>query len=600
MMRAWRVAISLLAVGSPLGAWMAVDAAGGAPLTPQVDVAVVDTPIRYSSPAFADLNGDGYDEIVVGTTGGQLLALEVRDGGFPTAPILWETDLGSSLGSSPAIGDVDGDGDLEIAIGVGYNPLDEPGRIVLVSHTGQDLWSVTTLDRNCGPDGIPDGVFGTPVLADINGDGYLEVIVTGFDEELYVIDHNGNGLPGWPKYLRDNTWGSPVVADLNDDGVLEIVVGTYFHEEPCQDHSCGRLFVFDPAGNDLPGWPKVLPFHVDSSPAVGDIDGDGSLEIVVGTGRVNDPVLMDRARHVYAFEADGRNVQGWPVSVAGYVFGSPALSDVDDDGDLEIFVGDSEGYLYAWHHDGTLLPGWPVTPLNQNGNPQELSSSPIVGDFDGDHQSEVMIPVGWDIVGFNVNGTPMSYRLSTQYSIAGTPAIGDPDHDGELEATIGGSRISDPAHGALYFWELSQSLDGAEMAWPVWRRSTVRDAYHPRPAALEVSPGLFFVMREPGDSTVMRKTLIISNGGDGVLNWSAEAALPVVSLDVVSGTVGLTAQAVTVEIDGGGYVTGTYSLGEITITGTAGSGPAKDSPVTIPITLYVGPIQRLFVPLIYH
>jgi hypothetical protein len=386
---------------------------------------------------FADLNADGLDEIIVGTTGGHLAALEYAGAGFPPSPVLWDTDLGASLGSSPAVGDVDGDGDLEVAIGVGYSPTSQPGAIVLLDHAGNVLWRVTTKDCNGGADGVPDGVFGSPALADISGDGFLEVIVAGFDEELYVLDRNGNHLSGWPKHLADSTWASPAVADLDRNGDLDVIVGAYYHDPPCPDRSCGMLFAFRPDGSDLPGWPRFLDFHVDSSPAVGDIDMDDELEVVVGTGQVNNASRMARARWVYAFEASGLPVAGWPRATAGYVFSSPSLADVDGNGTLEIFVGDSEGYLYGWRHDGTSLPGWPVVPINQNGNPQKLGASPVVGDFDGDASFEVMIPVGWDIDGFNVDGTRMGYRLSTLYSIAGSPAVGDLDHDGQLEACIG-------------------------------------------------------------------------------------------------------------------------------------------------------------------
>jgi len=560
---------------------------------------LLDAPIRYSSPVFADLNGDGYDEIIVGTKGGHLVALKYSNTGFPPQPILWDVDLGASLGSSPAVADIDSDGDLEIAIGVGYNPTSEPGGIALIDHTGSVLWWVTTKDRNGGLDGIPDGVFGTPALADINGDGYLEVIVAGFDEELYVIDHNGNLLSGWPKHLLDNTWGSPAVADLDQDGDLEIIVGAYHHLSPCPDKSCGMLHVFRPDGSNLPGWPKVLDFHVDSSPAVGDIDNDGHLEIVVGTGRVTNPDVMYRARWVYAFEADGQNVAGWPKATQGYVFSSPSLADVDGDGDLEIFVGDSEGYLYAWHYDGAPLAGWPVTPLNQNGNPQELSSSPIIGDFDGDQQPEVMIPVGWDIVGFNMDGSDMAYRLTTDYSIAGTPAIGDPDHDGYLEACIGGSRISDPARGYVYVWELNHPVDNGSMAWPMWRARARRNGWNARPLSLEASPSSLALIQQYGVTGVVRRNIQLANGGDGVLDWTAQPWGQGVSVSPQSGALPTEGQTtIAVEIDVGDHPIGTYELGGITLAGTGYGEPAIGSPRTIPITLHVvETVYRSFLPL---
>ena len=572
----------------------------GAPAEPPEDTAVLGTPIRYSSPMFADLNDDGRDEIIVGTKGGHLVALEYSGAGFHPHPVLWDTDLGASLGSSPAIADVDGDGDMEIAIGVGYNPTKQPGGIVLLDHAGNVLWRVTTKDRNGGPDGVPDGVFGSPALADVNDDGYLEVIVAGFDEELYVIDRYGNHLSGWPKHLRDNTWASPAVADLDHNGDLEVVVGAYYHDPPCPDKNCGMLFAFRPDGSDLPGWPKFLDFHIDSSPAIGDIDLDGEMEIVVGTGQVNDPSRMDRARKVYAFEVDGQPVAGWPRSTAGYVYSSPSLADVDGDGNLEVFVGDSEGYLYGWHHDGTSLPGWPVVPINQNGNPQKLGSSPVAGDFDGDELFEVMIPVGWDIVGFNLDGTDMDYRLTSEYSIAGTPIIGDLDHDGHLEACIGGSKVSDPTRGYVYLWELGQPASSVDVDWPSWRARTRRNgSNNSKPSSLEVTPGSLAFMREVGAGGVIQRSLLVRNGGPGVLHWTAEASDQVVSVHPSAGTAKSDLETIAVDIDVGGLPVGAYELGEVTLTGSAYGHAVQSSPTTFPVILYVvEDVHRTFLPLV--
>jgi hypothetical protein len=573
----------------------------GAPAEPPEYTAVLGAPIRYSSPVFADLNDDDRDEIILGTTGGHLAALEYSSGGFPPDPILWDTDLGASLGSSPAVADIDCDGDLEIAIGVGYHPRGQTGGIVLLDHTGNVLWRVTTQDRHEGPDGVPDGVFGTPNLADVNGDGYKEIVVAGFDEELYVLDRWGNHVPGWPKHLRDSTWGSPAVADLDRDGDLEVIVGAYYHDPPCPDKSCGVLFAFRPDGSHLPGWPKVLDFHIDSSPAVGDIDLDGEVEIIIGTGQVNSASRMNRARWVYAFEADGTPLAGWPQSTAGYVYASPSIADVDGDGNLEVFVGDSEGFLYGWHHDGTALPGWPVTPTNQNGNPQKIGSSPVVGDFDGDEAFEVMVPVGWDIVGFNVDGSDMSYRLSTLYSIAGTPAIGDPDHDGQLEASIGGSWISDPTRGYVYVWELGHSARGVDVDWPMWRARPIRDGFNSsRPSSLDVTPESLGSMRGTEDAgTVVERSLWVRNGGPGVLHWTAVATHGDVSAGPGSGTATSDPETITVSIDVGGLGVGAHDLGGITLTGSAYGRAAQDSPTTIPITVHVlEDVESAYVPMV--
>ena len=104
----------------------------------------------------------------------------------------------------------------------------------------------------------------------------------------------------------------------------------------------------------LPGWPQTTGSYVTSSPALGDLDGDGDgdLEVVVGSwdGKV------------YAWHHDGAPVAGWPQTAGSWVESSPALGDLDGDGTLEVVVGSWDCNVYAWTCDTTtddLLP-WPM------------------------------------------------------------------------------------------------------------------------------------------------------------------------------------------------------------------------------------------------
>jgi hypothetical protein len=77
-----------------------------------------------------------------------------------------------------------------------------------------------------------------------------------------------------------------------------------------------------------------------SSPAIGDLDGDGDLEVAIGSDDAN----------VYAWHADGTVLTGWPKKTNLSVKGSPALANLDDDSQLEVVVGDFSGRLYIWNY----------------------------------------------------------------------------------------------------------------------------------------------------------------------------------------------------------------------------------------------------------
>jgi hypothetical protein len=90
-------------------------------------------------------------------------------------------------------------------------------------------------------------------------------------------------------------------------------------------------------------------------PAIGDFDGDGQPDIVVGS---SDGLF-------YAFNLGGVILPGFPVSSGGAAIqGSPALADLDGDGKLEAIVGATDGKVYAWHGNGAAVAGWPRALVN--------------------------------------------------------------------------------------------------------------------------------------------------------------------------------------------------------------------------------------------
>jgi hypothetical protein len=125
--------------------------------------------------------------------------------------------------SSPAVGDVDGDGELEVAIRSDSSCC----WLFEADGTVMDGWPRTVVSSGDFPP--------SSVLADIVGDGCLEVILVGKTGVVLVTDYLGNTLPGWPRDLGDNTSASPAVADVDDDPEMEIIIG-------CDS---GKLYAFD-------------------------------------------------------------------------------------------------------------------------------------------------------------------------------------------------------------------------------------------------------------------------------------------------------------------------------------------------------------------
>jgi hypothetical protein len=318
------------------------------------------------------------------------------------------------------------------------------------------------------------------------------------ERRTVLLEADPDRLSGFPKSLGSSAESSPVLADLDGDGVLEIVIAG----------ADGRVHALRGDGSELAGWPveldEVFDAHVESaafvsgevpvplegviaSSAVADIDGDGAPEVVVAS----------LVGGVFAWNADGTPVDGWPVDMLGRqpeefdsnntydrgFMGAPALYDLNDDGAAEVIALGMDSRLYVWHGDGTDHAGYPVDvchPMVCGIAERRIINSPAVGDIDGDGDPDIV---------FGSNEAPNDGRLTVTHAYdarTGTPlqgwpitvpgfineavllpllgeghpgsvALADLDDDGDLEmlnpVMFGTTGIMD--HTGEVIWELS-------------------------------------------------------------------------------------------------------------------------------------------------
>lgn len=351
---------------------------------------------------------------------------------------------------SLAVGDIDGDGELEIVLVADevyvWNP--DGSELLDGDNNAQTTGPLTDLAGvvEFGPSGV--------TLADLDGIDGLEIIVSELspNHQLHAYNADGTMLPGWPLVMQSSwNWAAPSVGDVDGDGDLEIVVNDLG----------GRTFVWHHDGTELldgDNDPATIGVFLDrpdgwgySSPAIHDLDGDGACEMIWGT-RVwtGDNALL-------AYSADGTQVRGFPFEL-GYanVLCSPAIADLDWDGEDEIIFFTTHHDLYVLRSDGTLYPGFPTH--YDSVTDDSFGPSPGVGNFDGDVDLEIVWPVnaglermdllvvdtgvGDGTAGDIMPGWPVELPANTE----GSPVVGDLDGDGlaDIVQPIGNSETETP------------------------------------------------------------------------------------------------------------------------------------------------------------
>jgi hypothetical protein len=591
--------------------------------------------------AVADFNGDGRLEIVAGGSDGKLYVIAF-EGSTPS--VVWSrqtaVDLNaagppkpsstSDIRSAPAIADLDNDGRLEIVVSTGGDPANHVNGSVLVysynspwSFALKSGWPQPRIDDLgnppliSSPDGYWDGIWSSPGLGDIDGDGDLEVVVETFNKRIFAWHHSGTPVGGWPIHrssgdaLLRGGWSSPALGDIDQDGLPEVVVGTNSppwegEGGPSPDYTKATLWAINGDSTNVPGFPVVTDQWIQSSPALGDLDNDGALEIIVGTGT---GIPGDAGHKVYAWNGDGSALPNWPRPTGGYVPASPALGDIDGDGALEVVVGcggeadvmnPTCKTLYAWNGDGTNVPGFPTIPEANNpwspSSTNALPYSPILSDYDGDGSIEILVNVAgsWGVSTVDANGRlGNNPALRTGNVLYAPPVVADVDDDGHFEVLVGGGDESG-SRGTVHIWDLSGSASGPA-PWLMFQRDSLRTGCHPFAPQLWFPEELRF-MQQPGADQNLIQYATLKNLGGGEFAWYIANPISALKISPTSGTVS-TQTEVRFVLDAQSFRPGKWQkLGDLTISGMLNDDHVGASPQQVPVWLYIGDLDSVFMP----
>ena len=361
--------------------------------------------------ALADLNNDGADEIILCHNE----QINVIDG---QGNVLWTQALVGGMAQYPAaVGDINNDGILEVVALTAYG--NARGGLNVFDANGNILLSQVT---NNNP------LICAPVLADINNDGLLEIIFNGrgkasagISAGIHVWNLQGEELPGFPFEMPSTPSFTPTLADLDGDGFLELFTATTstlycvshtgeviytIDSQEAYKYSYQSPLIVDLDGNgewnlvgachgDNPhhyirnahtgeyreGWPKPVSSWTYSAPTV--VENGDNHAIFMG--------MSGEGNVFYQYDADGNVAPGFPLNLSAGIEGFVAVADIDGDGENEIItdfnlMDGSEGFIRAWEMDGTeVTEGFPLRPQGLT-----YMNGANFGDIDGDGMLEIV------------------------------------------------------------------------------------------------------------------------------------------------------------------------------------------------------------------
>ena len=356
------------------------------------------------------------------------------------------------------VSDLDADGDPDLLWGDYF----EPG-LLWLKNTGTCERPLIGQDSVSFPPGAPLSTSGynAPFMADLDGDGDLDLLMgvlggafnanTTSIDNLYYLEQTAPmrftvRSTQFLSQLDIGAESAPAVADVDGDGDPDLVLGNRISQH---NPRTGALEYFENRGTaSKPEWHSAGALDIGGTfnyaPALGDLDGDGKPDMILGTWQ-----------HVLAWYRNTGAAGPGRFALADSAIvtltrgsnATPTLGDVDGDGDLDLFVGEGSGTINFYRNDGTKQePKFVLVSDEYLGIQAGRRSAPALMDVDGDGDLDLLVGNESGELQLYTNAgtrTAPEFRRDTSFVLHGSfnaiPAVADMDGDGTPELLLGGS-----------------------------------------------------------------------------------------------------------------------------------------------------------------
>jgi len=418
-------------------------------------------PIAESSPIVATLD-DGGPAVVVGDRTGYLYAYHLTNGstvsGWPVA------DQGVPIDSTPSVAPLAAGRLDDVFVGRGNAADPGVGGYFGYGPTGSALWSTPVVEPatdSAGTHGVQAGL----TVADLQGS--TDVVAGSLDQESYALDAStGSVLTGWPWFSADSVFSTAAAADLYGDGQTEIVVGgasTAGFALGQHYSNGGHLRILNSRGGVICHYDTDQ--EIDSSPAVGAFLAGGATGIAMGTGSYYAGVSDTDTLMAFNTSCGPE----WSDTLDGVTSSSPALADVVGNGSLQVVEGTDNGSNTGSGGSVWVINGATGQPIWHEPVIGRVIGSVVTADLTGLGYQDLLVPTTHGVEILDGQSGAEVTVLGATSGFQNSPLVTD-DPNGSIGITIAGYQGANNV-GVIYHYEIPGSngaLALGDGAWPMF------------------------------------------------------------------------------------------------------------------------------------